>query len=192
MIRGENNYGFTLIEMMVVLAIIAIIVTLSTPLSNIYRQNRIATQVQDFVSALNTARNEAVTVCIPNQTVDDEGNPVLVCAPGGATVDWSNGWMVFIDSNPNDCAIDTGAGDVVILQHNAVPSGFSLQADGNNCIKYTAAGITPDTNGLWTLCDPSAQASFKRGISISVSGRAQILDAERAVSEGIALADCPA
>ncbi|WP_455374925.1 GspH/FimT family pseudopilin [Kaarinaea lacus] len=198
MYRGDHNKGFTLIEMLVVLAIVAIIVTLSTPLSNIYRQNRVSTQVQEFVSALNVARNEAVSrgipvsICIPNQTVNNDGDTVFTCDnSAGATADWSTGWIVFTDSDPSDCAIDTAAGDTIINQRNSMPSGFSLQVPATDCIKYTATGITPNTNGLWTLCDPSADVNLKRGINISVSGRAQILDAQRAVSEGIALADCP-
>lgn len=206
MIRGIIAKGFTLIEMLVVLALIAIVVTLSTPMSNIYKQNRVATQVQEFVSALNVARNEAVSrgmavsVCIPERPVDDQGNPeldtdgnpiLIRCAAGGATVDWAAGWVVFLDNNPNDCNISPADGDVIISERNPMPSGFSLEVAGHNCIKYTATGITPNTNGLWTLCDPSGTNQFKRGINISVSGRALILDELRATSEGFALANCP-
>ena len=204
--RGDHKKGFTLIEMLVILAIIAIVVTLSAPLSNIYLRNRAVTQVQEFVSTLNVARSEAVsrgitvTLCIPERPVDDEGNPeldpdsgnpILRCAGPNATVDWSDGWIVFTDNNPNDCNIDVLNGDEIIAERNEMPEGFSLEVDDHNCIKYTAAGITPDTSGLWTLCDPSANDAFKRGINLSVSGRAQILDVDRAASERVNLANCP-
>ena len=189
--RGINNKGFTLIEMLVVLALIAIIVTLSTPLSNIYKHNRVSTQVQEFVSALNVARNEAVSRGIPVSICISDGQTPADCADNaGAIMDWAAGWLVFSDSNSN-CAIDAGDNDTVINQRSSLTNGFSLRVDDHQCIQYTATGITPDTSGLWTLCDPSAAANLKRGINISVSGRAQILDEQRATSEGIALADCP-
>ena len=171
MYRGDIKQGFTLIELLVVLAIIAIFVTLSTPLSNIYRQNRVSTQVQEFVTALNIARNEAVSrgvpvsiVCIPsNQLLDVEGNPVLdennnpvlTCQNSEGSIDWGAGWIAFTDTSPADCSLDTDAGDTVINRGNAMPSGFSMRVVGRNCINYTATGITPNTSGLWTLCDPS-------------------------------------
>jgi len=197
---GIKYKGFTLIEMLVVLAIISIIVTLSTPLSNIYKSNRVSTQVQEFVGSLNVARNEAVSrgvpvsICIRN-TVEIDGVPTLVCAgDAGDTDDWSAGWLVFIDRD-SDCVIDPNIDptldDTVINQRNAMATGFSLEVQ-HHCIRYTAAGITPATNGLWTLCDPSGTAGLKRGISLSVSGRAQILDPQRAEELAIDLADCPA
>ena len=188
MIRGDYKNGFTLIEMMVVLALIAIIVTLSTPLSNIYRQNQVATQVHEFISTLNLARNEAVSrgvsvsICIPTQGTDTQGNPVTVCDTSGtASQNWANGWIVFIDNNGN-CAIDTNADpsldDTVISQHNALANGFTLQSVANNCINYNAQGITPVTNGMWTLNDPSATNAFTRGINIALSGRVQLHDCQ--------------
>lgn len=193
--------------MMVVLAIIAIIITLSTPLSNIYRQNRVSTQVQEFISALNVARNEAVSratsvsMCRPDHRPVDENNQRLLdandnpieirCAPGDGTVDWSAGWIVFTDSNPNDCNIDLNAGDTIISEGNSMPNGFSMRVATHNCIKYTASGITPDSSGLWTLCDPSGAENLKRGVNISLSGRVLILDSQRAESLDIELPACP-
>ena len=188
MIRGDYKKGFTLIEMMVVLALIAIIVTLSTPLSNVYRQNQVATQVHEFVSTLNMARNEAVSrgasvsICIPVAGVDAQGNPITVCDTSGtASQNWANGWIVFVDSNAN-CTIDTNADpaldDTVISQHNAMPNGFTFQSAANNCINYNAQGITPVTNGMWTLNDPSGMNAFIRGINISLSGRVQVHDCQ--------------
>ena len=185
---GIKYKGFTLIEMLVVLAIISIIVTLSTPLSNIYKSNRVSTQVQEFVGSLNVARNEAVSRGVPvSICISDGGSPANCANSADATKDWANGWLVFTDPAQN-CTVGAGT---IINQRNAMASGFTLKVNAHECIQYTAAGITPASAGLWTLCEPSASVNLKRGISISVSGRAQMLDPQRAAAQGIALAACP-
>ena len=189
--RGEKQSGFTLIELMVALAIAMIVITLSTPLSNVYKQNRVSTQVHEFVSALNLARSEAIT----------RGNTVSVCVSDGAdpancdnvadeNKSWENGWLVFSDSD-NNCTVS--GDDVILHQHNQLNTGFSLRVDTHECIQYNANGITPNSSGVWTLCDPSKKDQFKRGVEISLSGRVKIHhDPASAVADGVNLAACPA
>ena len=185
----KKQIGFTLIEMLVTLAIVSIVIMLSTPLSSVYKRNRVSTQVQEFASALNVARSEAVT----------RASPVSVCISNGATPAncavnalnpkvWDSGWIVFTDNN-SDCIVNPG--EIILNQRNSMATGFSLRVPGRECIQYTAAGITPTSNGTWTLCDPSATAALSRGINISVSGRALMMDNARAVAAGFPLAACP-
>ena len=193
--RGKHQSGFTLIELMVALAIAMIVITLSTPLSNIYKQNRVTTQVHNFVTDLNLARSTAVSngscvsLCIKNNDFDPEEPESNRCkSPDTATETWEDGWLVFTDSNCNASIDNEGAidGDTIIKTHSQLAKGFSLLvnstnagegADNNNdreTITYQASGTTPDSAGMWTLCDPSASDKFKRGIEISVSGRVKI------------------
>jgi len=208
MIRGNKNKGFTLIEMMVVLAIVVIVITLSTPVSNLYRKNRITTQVQDFIGALNIARSEAISrattmsICIPEyMPKEPDGTPVLDpstgepielrCMPNtGGTTSWAGGWMVFQDANEN-CNIDANLGEEIISEHSPISQGYSLNVPAINCIKYTSAGIAPGTNAVWTMCDPTKSTRLKRGIRIRVSGRANIFDIDGQASEDIAMKACP-
>ncbi|MEJ2362759.1 MAG: prepilin-type N-terminal cleavage/methylation domain-containing protein, partial [Gammaproteobacteria bacterium] len=53
--------GFTLIELMVTIAVIAIMAGLAVPrLNNFMRSNRLTSQINSFISALQVARSEAV------------------------------------------------------------------------------------------------------------------------------------
>ena len=52
--------AFTLVELMVTLAIATIIAMMVTPFSDIIRKNRNLTLVQEFATALNLARSEAI------------------------------------------------------------------------------------------------------------------------------------
>ena len=96
----KRSRGFTLIELMITLVLAAIILTLAVPgFQDIIRNNRAATQANELVTALGLARSEAVK----------RGARVSLCpstdqasCTGGA--DWSNGWIVFLDTAANDLA----------------------------------------------------------------------------------------
>jgi type IV fimbrial biogenesis protein FimT len=187
MFRGEKQQGFTLIELMVTLAIAMIVIALSTPISNLFKQNRVTTQVHEFVTSLNMARSSAIT----------HGTTASLCISNGATPPtcdlqdddnktWENGWLVFTDVD-GDCSFTAGT-DELIKQHAPLGDGFSLRINDHECIQYNANGITGDTNGTLTLCDPSGKDTFKRGIEISRTGRARIVDTK--TPDG-ALAACP-
>ena len=88
----KKQSGFTLIELLITIAIAAVLLTLAAPsFVDTIRRNRIATQANEILSALNLARSEAVkrsrdvTVC-PRQSTSST-------ACGGAG-DWANGWVV--------------------------------------------------------------------------------------------------
>ncbi|HEY0661789.1 MAG TPA: GspH/FimT family pseudopilin [Lysobacter sp.] len=91
--RGSSR-GFTLVELMVTLAVAAILLALATPsLAELLRRNRIAAANNELVTALNVARAEALR----------RGRPVTVCASAdqrscAASTNWATGWVVFEDS----------------------------------------------------------------------------------------------
>jgi type IV fimbrial biogenesis protein FimT len=185
-----------------------IVITLSTPLSSMFQQNRVSTQVREFVGALNLARGTAISrgactsLCISN------GNNPPGCTAanfnGDALENWNQGWLVFTDANCN-AQIDAGApdNDTILKQFAGLPNNYHLiiestnngQGQGNNdreTITYQASGIANTSVGTWTLCTPSGDDALKRGIDISFSGRVQSLTVQQAVQQGVALADCPA
>lgn len=84
--NGRRN-GFTLIELMVTVSVAAVLLAIGIPsLSRLIASNRIATQTNEFVGALNLARSEAVR----------RSQFVSVRSTAG-TIDFSGGWKIFID-----------------------------------------------------------------------------------------------
>jgi type IV fimbrial biogenesis protein FimT len=184
----KNQDGFTLIEMMVTLAISAIMITSGVPaFQHIVQTNRQAAQSAMVVRALQFARTEAirqaadVTVCSGSATGGPNGTAACRNNP-----DWSNGWIVFIDhGNAGEFdksdkllhvfpALDAGATLTSHLgavggKHDHKPHEEDSQGPidtGPTFVNYTGTGLS-DTSGYFTLCNGRSTAT---AIEISPTG----------------------
>lgn len=114
---GRGSSGFTLIELMVTIAIAAILLLIATPSFVAFQRNsELTSAANSFVAAVNAARGEAMKTSLHAMAV-----PV-----GG---DWSRGWTVFVDSNGN--SLLDGTGDRIVLQQAALASYFTASGSGS-------------------------------------------------------------
>ncbi|MBG6075502.1 GspH/FimT family pseudopilin [Polaromonas sp. CG_9.11] len=89
MIRNKKgNLGFTLIELMVTLAIGVILTMVAIPSMTTYKRNaELTSATNTLLSAINAARGEAMK----------RGMNAMVLPVDGTN--WSSGWVVFVDTD---------------------------------------------------------------------------------------------
>ena len=108
--------GFTLIEMLVTLAIAAVLMMVAVPSFLAFQRNSELTAASNtLLAAMNTARSEAMK---RNLNVGEQ--------PVGTG--WGSGWLVFVDSDRNKAFT---AGETVIATYPALQSHFTTTATGN-------------------------------------------------------------
>jgi type IV fimbrial biogenesis protein FimT len=94
--------GHTLVELLFVLAIVAILSSLALPaMRDMLQQHRLSATVNDFLAAVTLARSEAIR---------RSAQVMLVPAGDG----WGSGWVVAIDRNAN---LQYDAGDELLYSH---------------------------------------------------------------------------
>lgn len=158
----RRAHGFTLIELMITLSVMAILMAIALPNFQSFVQNsRITTQANSFITALMLARSEAVK----------RGSTVTVCRSTNGTGcsgvgNWENGWLVFVDAN-GDGVVD--AGDLPVQVGQALSGGNTLEGGGAR-VTYSGNGFTAGFNDTFSLCD-SRGAAFSRRIIVSNQGR---------------------
>jgi type IV fimbrial biogenesis protein FimT len=172
--------GMTLIEMMIVIAILSILLAIAVPsFSNLIIRNQMAGNISDFVGALRRAKAESsarltsVTVCIRN------GNICNVLA--GAA--WNDGWLVFTDNN-SDGVIDIN--ETIIYEQGALGRQVTFRGTGNAArrITFSPAGNTNLNNQeRFIMCD--VNGAIREGILMTVAGHSSSLH-----RSDIAAGDC--
>ncbi len=148
-----RNKGFTLIELMVTVAIVAILVVVGIPnLRDAMIRSRLSGQIQEFYGTLSLARSEAIK----------RGAFITICKSSngtGCTGNWSDGWIVFVDPNANG-AVD--GGETILRVFPALPSGDSLNANNNftNYIAYDRFGMANNV-GTFVFCANSDETKAR-------------------------------
>lgn len=149
--------GFTLVELMVTIAVLAIVLAIAIPgMDELTLSNRLGAYANNLVASTHLARGEAikrnavVTMCV---STDGEN-----CAAGG----WEQGWIVL-------------AGENVVHIQQAVASGFKISESGGlAALDFQPTGFGA-TQAIFTVCRSTPTVGGReRVVTVSPTGRPSV------------------
>jgi prepilin-type N-terminal cleavage/methylation domain-containing protein len=180
--------GFTLFEMMLVVAIAGVLVGLAVPgMTQFMRSNQLTSAANDMLAAVHLARAESVKRRLPTEMcfTQDPAAATPVCNGNG-----SQGWVVWVDdanpdaANANDNNGVINANEPILLRHSALPAVINIVSKPAGNAGYVAFQDTgfvkvaaDDLAGLVLCSSKGNQAQFgagfsaARGLVISPTGR---------------------
>lgn len=162
--RTDRQCGFTLLELVVVVAVAGILLVTGVPaLQDMVRNNRLVTETNDLVAHLNLARSEAIKrrtrVAICSSTA--AGAAVPACDGG---TDWDTGWVVFVDAD-SDVVVDSAAD---VIRRSAVVAGATHVRASGGTLSFGADGsVAGGAATTLAVCDDRGES---RGRQIRVAG----------------------
>jgi len=158
----KNAGGFTIIELMFAITLLAILLAIGIPSYNeIINNNRVTAQNNELVTALQYTRSEALR----------KARPTTLCASAdGATcsavTNWATGWISFSDLNGDG----TLNGADVLLQVWPSTNGLTLTSTTRTFVRYSSSGM-PSGTETFSLKKPGCSGNKARRIDIGTTGR---------------------
>lgn len=183
--KNLNQTGFTVIELMIVVAMMGILMAVGVPVFNsIILTNEMADTSNELVLSLKRARAEAMTsgrdVVVCSSTNAGDNTPTC----SGAAGNWNRGWIIFVDQN-QDRTFDEANGDRLVWL-NQMDGGTSISItaspfgaftnDFSVAVTFSHTGELKDgTAGGFQICSGDADGYPRRDISIMVGGEANLI-----------------
>lgn len=149
--------GFTLVELMITIAVLAVILAIATPsFTTVINNNRLTAQTNDLVAALQMARSEALK----------RNSSVAVCRSvtgtscAGAVGVWEQ-WII-ADS------------DGEMMRHGQARSPVQLSAD-EPTVSFRGNGMAQDAAEIVVCLPTNRPAENVRRIAVSAAGRVAVV-----------------
>ena len=160
-LRRTGFNGLTLLEVLVVLALLGILMALAAPsVGELRQKHQMQSQGERLLGSLLLARSEAlrrqqrVTLCV--REAPDR------CASEGS---WGQGWVVFVDANDNAVRDPQ---EVVLQLQEGMPVFLKLEGNAtvNRYVSFGVEGRSQTTTGAFqagtlTLCRPGQSGIWR-------------------------------
>ncbi len=177
-VMNFKSHGFTLVELMITVALSAIVLSFAVPsMSYLIRSNSVIAVNNNLVGDIRYARSEAikrnaaVTVCVANNNFN---NCVL------DSNNWSGGWVVVVESVARNGNLE--AGETILRMTSGIDDSIDVRssnATGNNLVGGLSFGgdgfpVIPDDGaapvGEFLLCVDN-KTLYSSRIEVNATGR---------------------
>lgn len=175
--KRASHTGFTMVELVVTLAVVAIIVAMAMPsFTGLINSNRLTSQANEIVAALQSARMDAIRRNAPAYFCSSNNNATCT-----NTSPWT-GWIVYTDVD-RDNAVDAGE----LLRTGTVKGPVSVvvsSAIKNNRVAFRPDGMAREggvlLSGTFRVCMPvKLPAENARDIAIGSGSRISMTKAAK-------------
>jgi len=151
-VRAFHQHGFTLVELMVALAVLAILLGVAIPsFSDVSLSSKLRSLANELAASATLGRSEAIK----------RNAVVTLCASSdgaNCTGDWHQGWIVRV------------ADGTVLHAQDAAPSGYRITAAVTSIV-FQPTGLGATSTSL-TICRASPSAGRQeRVVEVSLTGR---------------------
>ena len=171
---GRKPRGFTLIEMMTAVFILAILVGLAVPS---FREASLSSKLSgfanDIVASTQLARSEAIKRNV-TVTMCASLNGATCVAPPAAG--WHTGWIVLADAG--------GLNEALVQHHPALPDEFRMVQTGGVASVLFPPTVVADNEVTLTVCRAEPEGSQERIVTITAARNARVTTPTAAI-------DCP-